>query len=60
MPTKTATSLHKSRGAAGDVDTRTVSPGEVTEFPQPRLETDERSEINDFRRRKKALHSTDG
>ena len=30
-------------------DTRTVSPGDITKFPQPRLETDERREINDFR-----------
>ncbi len=31
------------------VDTRSVSPGDVTKFPQPRLEGDERREINDFR-----------
>src|SRR5437016_2302362 len=30
-------------------DTRTVAPGEIVKFPQPRLETDERREINDFR-----------
>ena len=30
-------------------DTRTVMPGEIVKFPQPRLETDERREINDFR-----------
>jgi len=30
-------------------DTRTVAPGEVTKFPEPRLETNERMEINDFR-----------
>ena len=30
-------------------DTRTVAPGTITQFPEPRLETDERSEINDFR-----------
>jgi hypothetical protein len=32
-------------------DTRVVLPGEVVQFPQPRLETDERREINDFRER---------
>src|SRR5882724_10320686 len=32
-------------------DTRVVLPGEVVKFPQPRLETDERREINDFRER---------
>jgi hypothetical protein len=31
------------------VDTRIVSPGDITKFPQPRLEGDERREINDFR-----------
>jgi hypothetical protein len=31
------------------VDTRVVTPGDVTKFPQPRLETDERTEINGFR-----------
>jgi hypothetical protein len=31
------------------VDTRIVSPGDITRFPQPRLEDDERREINDFR-----------
>jgi hypothetical protein len=30
-------------------DTRSVSPGDITKFPQPRLEGDERREINDFR-----------
>jgi len=29
-------------------ETRTVSPEEVTKFPQPRLEKNERLEINDF------------
>ena len=32
-------------------DTRVVLPGEVVKFPQPRLETDERREIHDFRER---------
>jgi hypothetical protein len=30
-------------------DTRHVLPGDITKFPQPRLEGDERREINDFR-----------
>jgi len=30
-------------------DTRSVSPTEITKFPQPRLEQNERVEINDFR-----------
>src|SRR6202521_488110 len=30
-------------------DTRIVSPGEITKFPQPRLERNERVEIKDFR-----------
>jgi hypothetical protein len=30
-------------------DTRTVEPGEVKKFPQPRLEKDETTEINGFR-----------
>jgi hypothetical protein len=32
-----------------DADTRIVSPQEITKFPQPRLERNERVEINDFR-----------
>ena len=32
-----------------DTDTRIVSPDEITKFPQPRLERNERIEINDFR-----------
>jgi hypothetical protein len=32
-----------------ETDTRIVSPDEVTKFPQPRLEGNERLEINDFR-----------
>ncbi len=39
-------------------DTRTVLPGETMKFPQPRLETDERREINDFREHEEeTLHS---
>jgi hypothetical protein len=30
-------------------DTRIVSPTEITKFPEPRLERNERIEINDFR-----------
>jgi hypothetical protein len=32
-----------------ETDTRIVSPEEITNFPQPRLERNERIEINDFR-----------
>jgi hypothetical protein len=32
-----------------ETDTRIVSPDEITKFPQPRLERNERIEINDFR-----------
>jgi hypothetical protein len=39
-------------------DTRTVEPGEITKFPQPRLETNEPMEINEFRvQEEKTLHS---
>ena len=31
-------------------ETRIVPPGDIAKFPQPRLEGDERLEINDFRR----------
>jgi len=38
--------------------TRDVLPGDITNFPQPRLESDERQEINDFRmQEEKTLHS---
>jgi hypothetical protein len=38
--------------------TRDVSPGDITNFPQPRLESNERLEINDFRmQEEKTLHS---
>jgi hypothetical protein len=30
-------------------DVRVITPGDVMRFPQPRLETDERTEINGFR-----------
>ena len=32
-----------------EMDTRKVSPDDITRFPQPRLEQNERLEINDFR-----------
>jgi hypothetical protein len=39
-------------------DTRTVESGDITKFPQPRLETNEPMEINDFRvQEEKTLHS---
>ncbi|MGH9501331.1 MAG: hypothetical protein ACRD20_00615 [Terriglobales bacterium] len=39
-------------------DTRTVSPADIAKFPQPRLETNEPMEINDFRmQEEKTLHS---
>ena len=30
-------------------DTRYISPNDIAKFPEPRLESNERSEINDFR-----------
>lgn len=39
-------------------DTRTVEPGDITKFPQPRLETHETAEINAFRLQEaQILHS---
>ena len=39
-------------------DTRTVAPGDITKFPQPRLETNETREINTFRlQEEQTLHS---
>lgn len=39
-------------------DTRTVEPGDITKFSQPRLETNEPMEINEFRvQEEKTLHS---
>lgn len=41
-----------------ETDTRIVSPAEITKFPQPRLERNERLEINDFRlKEEQALNS---
>jgi len=41
-------------------DTRTVLPSEVKNFPQPRLETNERLEINDFRLKEEQTLDTYG
>ena len=39
-------------------DRRTVAPADIYRFPQPRLESDERLEINDFRlQEENTLHS---
>jgi hypothetical protein len=39
-------------------DTRTVEPGDITKFSQPRLETNDPMEINEFRvQEEKTLHS---
>lgn len=39
-------------------DTRVIEPGDITKFPQPRLETNEPGEINDFRvQEEQTLHS---
>ncbi len=39
-------------------DTRLVAPAEITKFPQPRLESNERLEIKDFRvQEERTLHS---
>jgi hypothetical protein len=39
-------------------NTRDVSPGDMAKFPQPRLETNEPREINDFRvQEERTLHS---
>jgi len=39
----------KSPLVQSEPDTRIVPPGRINEFPQPRLETDELGEINEFR-----------
>ena len=42
----------------GKVDTRMVTPADIEKFPQPRLEKNERIEINDFRlQEEQTLHS---
>jgi hypothetical protein len=43
-----------------DTETRVVSPEEITKFPQPRLERNERIEINDFRLKEEQTLSTYG
>jgi hypothetical protein len=43
-----------------DTETRIVSPEEITKFPQPRLERNERIEINDFRLKEEQTLSTYG
>jgi hypothetical protein len=41
-----------------ELDTRAVTPADVAKFPQPRLETNERIEINGFRlKEEQELHS---
>lgn len=41
-----------------EADTRTVAPEDISKFPQPRLEKNERLEINDFRlQEEKTLNS---
>jgi hypothetical protein len=42
------------------VDTRTVSPNDIDKFPQPRLESDERREINGFREQEEQTLNTYG
>jgi hypothetical protein len=43
-----------------ETDTRTVSPDQITKFPQPRLEGNERVEIKDFRlKEEQTLNSYD-
>lgn len=41
-------------------DTRTVTPADVTQFPQPRLETNERRELNGFRKEEENILYTYG
>jgi len=36
---------------AREADTRTVTSGDVQQFPEPRLESNERTELNDYRLR---------
>ena len=43
---------------SSDPDTRVIKPGDVAQFPQPRLETNERVELNGFRlAEEQELHS---
>jgi hypothetical protein len=41
-------------------DTRNTSPNDIAKFPEPRLESNERSEINDFRIREEETLNTYG
>jgi hypothetical protein len=43
-----------------DTDTRLVSPGDITKFPEPRLEQNERLEIKDFRLKEEQTLNTYG
>jgi hypothetical protein len=43
-----------------NVDTRKITPEDVNRFPQPRLETNERTEINSFRWKEEQTLSTYG
>lgn len=43
-----------------NVDTRKITPDDVARFPQPRLETNERTEINSFRWKEEQTLNTYG
>lgn len=43
-----------------DIDTRVVSPNQIRKFSEPRLETNERSEINDFRLKEEQILNSYG
>lgn len=45
---------------APNADLRLVNPSEAGQFPEPRLETDEATEINDFRRKEEDTLRTYG
>jgi len=50
----------KQKQTAPTSDLRLVNPSEAEQFPEPRLETDERTEINDFRRKEEDTLRTYG
>lgn len=50
----------KQKQSAPTGDLRLVNPSEAEQFPEPRLETNERTEINDFRRKEEATLRTYG
>lgn len=50
--------MMKQSAPTGDL--RLVNPSEAEQFPEPRLETDERTEINDFRRKEEDTLRTYG